>query len=819
MTKRWLSWFERPLSLTAAAVVGAAGWHLLRNGRTAPPAWQALVHAQKSLAVTLDSIGAGMITTDAQGRISQMNPLAEEVTGWTMREARGRSFWDVWQREGLPAHYREQSIVELVESLGFTGDMAHRVVAISRTGKRTPLEARIAPIFVGPDHTPQKATGLVLVFRDMRSLDQAHLVTQQLAAIVQSSHDAIIGKTLDGRITSWNAGAETLFGYTAQEAIGQPVLMLFPPDRLGEEDHVINQIAHGSIVPPFKTQRMRKDGTMVDVLLTISPIRDMDGRIIGASKIARDITHEIRNERMRLDAIRLEAENRQMEESSRLKSQFLANMSHELRTPLNAIIGFADILRTGQVQPDSPKFQSFVGHIATSGRHLLQLINDVLDLSKVESGQFKFFAEPIGPQQVLEEVLAILGTEASRKQLRLDGRADPALERIEIDVGRLKQVLYNFISNAIKFTPEGGEVRVRFLPEGPDWFRIEVEDTGIGIADKDLPSLFAQFMQLDTGPTKRYEGTGLGLALTRSLVEAQGGSVGVRSSPGVGSVFHAVLPRRPLDTQLPTQADQDPDVSPGLRHVLVIANGADERTSLSRSLALAGFEVEQARSGQQALEKTRRRSFSALTLDLLLPDCKGLAVLDQIRGNGLNSDAPVVALTMKGTSEAALASFPVTDVLRKPLREEELRTAFGRVGLQPQAGATPSTIMVIDDHESALTLMSETLQGWGWQVAGFREGRTALQALDEVMPRAIVLDLMMPDMDGFAVLAALQEKPAWRRVPVFVWTCAELSAQDYARLGRSAQAASKRPIQEGSLAEALKHCVSPVESRSVIEPV
>jgi signal transduction histidine kinase len=241
----------------------------------------------------------------------------------------------------------------------------------------------------------------------------------------------------------------------------------------------------------------------------------------------------------------LEAENRQIQAASHLKSEFLANMSHELRTPLNAIIGFADLLLTGKVPVDSPKHAEFLGHIATSGRHLLRLINDVLDLSKIEAGHLAFESEVVDLKQVVTEVTDVLHAAADREGLSVRIDIDPALPEVQLDPMRLKQVLYNYLSNAIKFTPRGGRITVRALPEGAKHFRVEVEDTGIGIAAKDMPRLFLEFQQLDGGYAKKHEGTGLGLALTKRLIEAQGGVVGVRSTPGLGSVFHFVLKRQP----------------------------------------------------------------------------------------------------------------------------------------------------------------------------------------------------------------------------------------------------------------------------------
>jgi signal transduction histidine kinase len=279
------------------------------------------------------------------------------------------------------------------------------------------------------------------------------------------------------------------------------------------------------------------------VSITISPMRDAAGRLIGASTIARDISQQKRLEELRLRSFELEAENTRVQEANRLKSEFLANMSHELRTPLNAIIGFADLLYNDQVPASAPTHKEFLGHIRTSGQHLLELINDILDLSKVEAGKLEFFPESIDLAHTIDEVTSVLHGTAAVKQIGVTVEIEPGLGPLVLDPARLKQVLYNYLANALKFTPPGGHITVRAVSEGAAKFRLEVADTGIGISPSDCRRLFREFEQLDAGTGKSHPGTGLGLALTKRLAEAQGGKVGVQSTPGVGSIFHAVLPR------------------------------------------------------------------------------------------------------------------------------------------------------------------------------------------------------------------------------------------------------------------------------------
>ena len=755
---------------------------------------QHLAETEQRLAVTLASIDAGFLATDASGRVTSMNAVAEQVTGWPQADALGQSFWDVFNRQGRPADYARRNPVDVMLDLGVTVDITHHLVALARDGRRTPLQVNAALTRTDDG----QVRGLAMVFRDMTALNRAEADRDRLAAIVESSTDAIISKSLDGTITSWNVGAERLFGYSAAEAIGQPVQLLIPADRAAEEMRIVGNLASNQLVPAFDTVRQTRSGQLVDVSITISPIHDARGRIVGAAKIARDVSQQRRAEaalrdseaklrfvldsaqigewevtlatgamqrsarldhglglglghgrglakhateasfdsflqqlhpddqalarhsfeaavsgngdwqmdcravwpdasvhwlrlhgallqeagktdRMlgiamditaqrqaeaaRLKSQRLETENRQVLEANRLKSQFLANMSHELRTPLNAIIGFAELLLAGAVPPQSPKHALFLGHIATSGHHLLQLINDVLDLSKVEAGKLDFSPEPIHLPHLVAEALAVLHTGILHKQLTVDTVIDSRLSGLVLDAVRLKQVLYNYLSNAIKFTPAGGRITVHALADGPADLRIEVQDTGIGIAEADLPRLFTEFQQLDGSYSKQHQGTGLGLALTRRLVAAQGGRTGVRSTLGLGSVFWLVLPQRPGSTPANAQATD-------LRW-LVIEQNQVLQNDLAQALAVAGGQVDTAATGQQALHQAAQRAYDGIALGLHLPDQTGLAALAGIRHTGASQYTPVMAVSLH-TAPGQAATFAVANLLRKPIDSAEV---------------------------------------------------------------------------------------------------------------------------------------------------
>ena len=521
-------------------------------------------------------------------------------------------------------------------------------------------------------------------------------------------------------------------------------------------------------------------------LVSLQPWTERSTELLASVREALAIALDVARGRAELRGLLAET-RRQAAELTRAgayKSQFLANMSHELRTPLNAILGFTQLLHDGEVGPLTAEQREFLGNVLTSSRHLLRLINDVLDLAKVESGKLDFRPEPIDLPELIGEVNAILRTAAADKKVRVEVAVDPSIGRVALDPARLKQVLYNYLSNALKFTPSGGSVTVRASPEGTDFFRLEVHDTGSGIQPADLARLFVEFQQLDAGAAKKHGGTGLGLALTKRIVEAQGGSVGVRSTPGTGSVFHAVLPRLAKGEARPAVARKVASRKEGAPEILVIEDNAADQALIVEALSAAGFSVETAATGAQALARFRERSFDALTLDLILPDMSGVDLLARIRAEARNADVPVVVLTVVA-EQGAVAGFTVTDVLAKPIDTAALLGSLRRAGVVPERHGA---VLVVDDDPGCLKLMQATLGRSGYDTICREDAEAALQAAAESRPVAVVLDLIMPRVDGFEFLERFRKMDAGRRTPVIVWTVKDLSAHDHARLRETVHA-------------------------------
>ena len=590
------------------------------------------------------------------------------------------------------------------------------------------------------------------------------------AAMMNAALDGIITTDANGVVTEWNPAAERLFNCDPASMRGLNLHRLL---HLDDFTPVLGR--------RVELQARRHSGEIFSADVSLIAIQPNDQP--GFAAFVRDLTDQKAGEESLKQSIQLHAENRRVQEASRLKSEFLANMSHELRTPLNAIIGFAELIYDGHVTPDMPQFKDFTHDILTSGQHLLQLINDVLDLSKVEAGRLEFHPEDTDVAAIVAESTAVLRQLAAQKQIQIDTQIDPAIATVFVDRARLKQVLYNYLSNAIKFTPERGRINVAATVEGDTHFRLEVTDTGIGIAPGDLKKLFIEFNQLEAGAAKKHQGTGLGLALTRRLIEAQGGDVGVRSTPGTGSTFYAVLPRRATGGTPIAGPRSIQSAQLGAPSVLVIEDPAADQDAIVGVLSAAGFNVETANTRAQALMKLASRAFDAITLDLILPDATGADILNDLRANDRNRHAPIVVITMVAR-DGVIAGFAVHDILSKPVNGPHLVQALERAGVTASAHGK---VLVVDDDPGSLRLMAASLAQLGFKSTCVERAADGLRICEQQPPLAVVLDLQMPEMDGVAFLERFRTLPGCEQTPVIVWTVKDLTRAEHDRLRASVQ--------------------------------
>lgn len=476
-----------------------------------------------------------------------------------------------------------------------------------------------------------------------------------LAALIESADDAIISKTLDGIITSWNNGAQRIFGYTAEEAIGNSVTMLIPPDHIDEEPAILARLRAGERIEHYETVRVTKNGRLIDISLTVSPIKGPKGEIVGASKIARDITEQ-RQSRKALDAAyeaanraRGEAEqaaieNRRLyqkaEESSRLKEEFLATISHELRTPLSAILGWTRMLRLGQLSGDDQT--KALDTIERNARAQAQLIDDLLDVSRIVTGKLRMDVRPSDPISFIDAAVEAVRPAAEAKGVRVQKVMDTGAISIPGDPVRLQQVVWNLLSNAIKFTPRGGRVQIR-SERVNSHLEIVVSDTGQGIPADFLPHVFDRFRQADQKTSRQHGGMGLGLAIVRHLVELHGGTVRANSDGvGQGATFTVQLPISPI-YQFDANAGR---VHPGARDllpandatdrldgltILVVDDEPDTRELLKQGLEFCGAKVQLAASAAEAINALQGNVPDILISDIGMPGVDGYELIREIR--------------------------------------------------------------------------------------------------------------------------------------------------------------------------------------------
>jgi PAS domain S-box-containing protein len=482
-------------------------------------------------------------------------------------------------------------------------------------------------------------------------------VAAYLAAIVASSDDIIVSKTLDGVITSWNLAAERILGYAADEAIGKHITLIIPHDRWGEEEEVLARVRRGERVDHFETVRRAKDGHLLNISITVSPIRGAHGNVIGASKVARDITDRKRAEEERERLLASEKQARgQAEEASRLKDEFLAVVSHELRSPLNAITGWASLMRSGKL--DGDQTSRAVETILRNAQVQSQLIADLLDVSGIVSGRLRLSIRPFRLISVVEAAIEVVRPAAEAKSIRLQSFLDPAAGPIAGDPDRLQQVFWNLLSNAVKFTPKGGRVQIR-LHRVSSHVEVIVTDTGKGISPTLLPYIFDRFRQGDSSSTREHGGLGLGLAIVRHLIELHGGVVKAHSDgEGHGAEFVVDLPiliaarSAELDgeTRVYTSAGGStagtmPSLS-GLR-VIVVDDEPDAREIASAILSEVGAEVATAASVPQALDLIDRWMPDVLISDIGIPNEDGYDLIRRVRARPADKrgQIPAIALT------------------------------------------------------------------------------------------------------------------------------------------------------------------------------
>jgi PAS domain S-box-containing protein len=814
--------FPAVVSVTALrdAQDSIIGYLLIGTDNTARKrAEEALLKVGALQRAIFNSANFSSIATDAKGVIQIFNVGAERMLGYTAAEVMNKITpadmsdpQEVIARATALSLEFAEPIAPGFEALVFkasrTIEDIYELTYVRKDGSRFPAVVSVTALrdasgiiigylLIGTDNTARKQ-----VEEERRKLDQ-RLRDQQFytRSLIESNIDALMTTDPRGIITDVNKQTEALTGCTRDELIGAPFKNYFTDSDRAEAG--ISRVLLDGKITNYELTARAWDGKLTVVSYNATTFHDRDRNLQGVFAAARDVT-ELKSYEQTLKQKNVELQN-----ASRMKSEFLANMSHELRTPLNAIIGFSEVLRDGLMGEMTAQQRGFIGDIFSSGTHLLSLINDILDLSKVEAGKMVLDLEPVPVGSLFVNSLSIIREKAATRHIHLAMEADEDLGAIQVDVRKVKQIVYNLLSNAVKFTGEGGQVILRVRRVGSEdvgtlpgpwtgrnfpvadrghsgFLEISVTDSGIGISPDGMEHLFKPFSQIDSGLARKFEGTGLGLAMVKLLAELHGGAVAVESEVGAGSRFTVWLPLRvsivaPAAVQRPHRPSSIRALAGAPRTALVVEDDFASAELIRLQLEAEGFTVLHAASGESALALAVQQPLSLITLDVLLPDMDGWQFLACIRQVPALAKTPVVIVSILADGNKSF-SLGAAAVLQKPISRQELYETLLELGLFPHAEGATLKVLVVDDDPRAVELIAVRIQGLATTVLRAYGGAEAIAVARSELPTLIVIDLMMPDVNGFDVVQALTEQADTARIPVVVVTAKQITSDDREKL-------------------------------------
>ena len=685
--------------------------------------------------------------------------------------------------------------------------LSERTLALANGDLQSPLPAG------GPDEIGRMAESLAVFRATAIEMEESNLkeireARARLTDAIESISEGFSLYDADDKLIVCNSRYKTLFashidvmepGTTFEKIIRTASERGLIESAAGHREAWLEErIAQHRAASSTHVQH-RSDGRWIQV----SERKTAEGGVVA---IYADIT-ELKQREAELQEARDAAQ-----EASRTKSSFLANMSHELRTPLNAIIGVTEMLqedardlkREDEVEP--------LDRVLRAGRHLLALINDILDLSKIEAGKMELSTETFAVAPLIDEVVKTIETLSAKNGNHVIVDCNPKVGTIHADQMRLRQALLNLASNANKFT-ERGTVTVaadRRQETGREWITISVSDTGIGMTEEQIGKLFQDFSQADASTTRKYGGTGLGLAISRRFCQMMGGDITVQSEPGRGSTFTIRLPVIVHEVAAaPTASMRSPSHVSKARTslILIVDDDVTVREVVGRYLERAGFSVATADGGQEGLRLARELHPAAITLDIMMPGIDGWTVLAAIKGDPELQDIPVILLTIVDEKNRGF-SIGASEYLVKPVDRDKLTGVLRTI-----VGPLDRRMLLVDDDDIGRKAVRLALQQEGWEVTEAENGRLALAQLVEARPNVVILDLMMPEMDGFEFLEEIRRKPEWHDIPVVVVTAKDLTVEDRGRLNGGVERIIEKTGRDEMLREVLGTLTKCIERR------
>jgi PAS domain S-box-containing protein len=922
------------LSAALLSVVFLLMLHALaERGRTQ----KALEKSKKWLSTTLTSIGDAVITTDMNGAVSFMNPVAQALTGWALEEARGKSMDLVFDIVNKETRRPVENPVKKVFREGKVVGLADHTILLSKSGKEFDIEDSAAPILADEG----EAFGVVLVFRDITDKKLAEEETSRQKDLMQlilgSITDGVVVADTDGKFLLFNAAAEQFVGLGAIDATPDTWskqygafrpdgVTVLPPDELplvramrGENVDAVELFIRNAHVPdgrllsitgrPLRGQDGALKGGVVvlqDIslqkraaeelrqseeryhllfdsnphpvwvydletlaILDVNPsavqnygysreeflsltIKDIrppkdvpallesaakappgtetagvwkhrkkDGTLIDVEITSRPLVYDGRDARLVVAtdvSVRKRAEEalvrgkEEAERTSKFKDQFLSTMSHELRTPLNAVLGFSDLLADERYGPLNDKQRRYIDHIHTGGKHLLTLISDILDLSKIEAGRMELAMENLSVQSTFAEVLGVMQPLADRKSHALTTSCEAGLA-VRADATRLKQVLMNLLGNAIKFTPNGGRIELAARMDGGN-VCMEVRDSGPGIPPEEQKRIFEAFYRLrESG--KKTEGTGLGLAITQRLVELHGSDLKLTSQPEQGSCFYFSLPAVPGARESLTRKTEFPVRSAIPRRILVVEDDRATAHLIHSQLTSAGYQVTVCQEPQNALDTAAQLQPSAITLDIVMKPRNGWEILTQLKRDARTAQIPLIVVSIVDQPSMG-ALLGADDYLVKPVDKATLLGAIARHISKQRTLKPGRSILIVEDDAPTREFIAEMLTTHGFTVTTAADGAQARAQVAASLPELVILDMMLPEVSGFELLGEWRASLRTAGLPVFVLTSKDLSheEQSYLRTHAEVLFRKQQPWHE-ALVKQIERVVTPSAAEKV----
>jgi len=694
--------------------------------------------------------------------IRDVNDSAIRNYGYSREEFLSLTIKEIRPPEDIPALL--ESTAKALPHTEIAGVWRHRkkdgtLIDVEITSHPLLYDGKDARLVVATDITTRKKAEEAL----QQSEERFRLLVSEVADY------AILMLDPEGRILSWNTGAERIKGYQAQEIIGQHFSRFYPKEEVeqGKPAHEL-QVAKERGRFEDEGWRVRKDGSLFLANVVVTALYDEMGRLRGFGKVTRDITEQKQGEELIIRA------KEEAERTTKFKDQFLSTMSHELRTPLNAVLGFSDLLADERYGPLNERQKRYVAHIHTGGKHLLKLISDILDLSKIEAGKMELSREDVIVTSAFSEVISTLYPLAEKKSQVLLQQAEPDLH-VHADSMRLKQILVNLAGNAIKFTPEGGRIELAAL-RTDNQVRVEVRDNGPGIPAEQQKRIFEAFFRL-TQPDNTTEGTGLGLAITSRLVELHGSKLGIESEPGKGTCFYFSLPLVAVAPDEPAQTSTSMPRARKTPRILVVEDNVMTGQLIQSQLSSSGYETVKCDQPERATDMAAELQPNAITLDLLMKPVHGLEVLLQLKNDPRTSNIPVIVVTIVDQPSIGTA-FGADEYLIKPVDKATLLAAVERC-LRSRGGVAPARkILAVEDDISTLEVVVELLKAYGYSVSTATDGEQARLSVAQSLPELVILDLSLPKVSGFELLAEWRSNSRTADLPVFVLTSKDLTKEE-----------------------------------------